>query len=195
MPVRHGLLGLALLWATLCAAQARAIPIIQFEFLGSGQVFSPTDAVAMRGRVTNVSADESLTSAVQSGGFINLSGLAIFDNYVERFPPGFQLAPPGVVNLAPGASLDWTIATWDPWPITGSPGDPVEPGTYVLPLDNFQVGFFVAAGQDSFSVIAREDNASAFEWRVQRPAGVAAPGAAWLILSGLLALSVRRKNR
>src|SRR5690606_14791037 len=60
----------------------------------------------------------------------------IFSNYVET-PGGFGFGPIGLFPLDPGESVDFTVATWSPWPIGGSAGDPVPLGAYEFPASAF----------------------------------------------------------
>src|SRR5690606_30015335 len=117
-------------------SEVRAITTLEFEFLDSGQTVAPTDQVVMRGRVTNT-GDTPLLNALASGG-VNLfiHAPAIFSNYVET-PGGFGFGPIGLFPLDPGESVDFTVATWSPWPIGGSAGDPVPLGDYEFPASAF----------------------------------------------------------
>ena len=174
---------------------SHAIPVIEFEFLGSGQVVSPTDTVEMRGRVTNVS-NEALVGSV-GGGNINFVE-PIFSQYFDPFnPPNF--APPGVIGLAPGESIEWLIVNFVPYPITGSLGDPVQLGLYTFFLTDITTTFFVPAGPDSFTVTAQKTNASDFTWTVvEEPIG-SVPEPSTLAILGFavagLGLAIRRKTK
>jgi len=174
---------------------SQALPVIEFEFLDSGQVVSPTDTVVMRGRVTNVSG-EALTGAVGSGGITFVD--PIFSQYFDPFnPPNF--APPGVISLDPGESLEWNIVNFVPFPITGNLGDPVALGPYTFFLTDITTTFFVPAGLNSFSVTAQKTNAADFTWTVvDEPIG-AVPEPGTLALVGLvfagLAFRMRQKSR
>lgn len=56
----------------------------------------------------------------------------VFNNYVEAFPPGLRFGPGGVFSIGTGDSVTFAIAVWQPWPLTGNPGDPVPEGQYVI---------------------------------------------------------------
>jgi|GEM_PF-4405785 len=174
---------------------SQALPIIEFEFLDSGQIVGPTDTVVMRGRVTNVSG-EALVGAVGGGG-INFVD-PIFSQYFDPFnPPNF--APPGVISLAPGESIEWNIVNFVPFPITGNLGDPVALGLYTFFLSDITTTFFVPAGPNSFTVTAQKTNAADFTWTVvDQPTG-SVPEPNTLVLVGLafagLAFGTRKKHR
>lgn len=174
---------------------SQALPIIEFEFVGSGQVVSPTDTVVMRGRVTNVSG-EALVGAVGNGSLNFVD--PIFSQYFDPFnPPNF--APPGVGSLAPGESIEWNIVNFVPFPITGNLGDPVALGLYTFFLSDITTAFFVPAGPNSFTVTAQKTNAADFTWTVvDQPTGsVPEPGTVALVglaFAGLV-FGARRRTR
>ena len=116
---------------------AQAVPMLSFNFIGSGQTFSPTDEVLIQGKITNVGAEPLIDGL--GGGSITIPP-RIFNQYLDRFPPGISPAPSaithGLFSLDPGETLIYTVALYDPFPIDGNPGDPVDLGQYTLPLDN-----------------------------------------------------------
>ncbi len=177
----------------VAASSAYAIPSLDFEFLDSGQIVGPTDTVVMRGRVTNVG-----TEALDGGngqGTIFFSG-DVFDQYFDPFNPPLS-APPGVTFLEPGESVDWIIVNFVPFPITGNLGDPVLLGDYVFPLANITTSFFVAAGVDSFTVVASQANAEDFRWQVveEIPVQIPEPAPLTIFLGGLLFLAAQSLSR
>lgn len=112
---------------------AWADPVLTFEWVGSGQIFAPTDSVEMKARVTN-SGDMALIDANAFGNIVIFGNAPeVFDNYVEFLSGGFAFGPPGPFSIGTGESVEFTMATWDPFPITGNIGDPVPLGDYVVP--------------------------------------------------------------
>lgn len=155
-----------LLLGMLLPPFARALPILEFEFLASGQTLLPTESVYMRGRITNT-GDTALTGGVGQGSLIVPSPSTLSDMYVLGFPPGAAPFPPGVIELAPGGFIEWVIAHWVPYPLTGSPGDPVLTGEYIFPLTNISTSIFVPNGPASETYTVLRTGASDFRWTVQ----------------------------
>lgn len=188
---RWYLTGLALAVLFFSAPRpAQATVSLTFEWVGSGGVFLPTEDVPMRGRITNT-GDMSLIDAVNFGT-ITIGGVApeVFDNYVEFLTGGFSFGPdPSPYSLPPSGSVEFTIATWRPFPITGSPGDPVPPGPYVVP--NAALSGWVANTFSPFVATPIETSgAGDFTWRVvPEPSGVV------LLLLGAFGVVMRRNRR
>ena len=153
---------------------AQAVPILTFNFVGSGQTFSPTDDVLIQGQITNVGTEPLINGL--GGGMITIPP-RIFNQYLERFPPGVAPAPSvithGLFSLNPGENLIYTVAHYDPFPIGGSPGDSVELGQYILPIADItpQVRIFTP-----FTTINVDTSgASDFGWTVTED-GQSGPG-------------------
>lgn len=185
-------LSVIVLAAFASVGSVKAAPILAFEFLNSGGLFAPTDTVEMRARVTNI-GDMDLVNAVGQGEF--LFGSPVFNEYFD--PSNAVLfAPPGVINLAVGESIDWLAYSFVPFPLSGNVGDPVALGDYVFPLTDIETRFFVAAGPDSQSFTSDESGAAAFTWSVVDRTPVDIPEAASIaILSfGLLSLDAARRR-
>ena len=93
----------------LMSGTARALPVLKFEWVGSGQTVLPTDPVLVQGRYTNI-GDMALVDGIAGGLYTPfLNAPKIFANYVEDT---VRFAPPGLVNLAVGASVTWDIFTY-----------------------------------------------------------------------------------
>ncbi len=170
--------------------------ILDFEFIGSGQTFSPTDDVEIQGRITN-NGDMALDQGIGFGG-ITIPD-RIFNQYFEAFPPGIAFSPPGLVSLNPGESIDWRIALYQPFPITGNPGDPVDLGLYTLPItDDFLITFTVF--NPFRSILVNTSQAGDFIWNVVDGGGVdpqpvPEPASILALACGLLGLAGWRWKR
>lgn len=157
------LLGLMIGILLATGERAHAVVMLDFEFVGSGQIVSPTDTVLMQGRVTNNGTDP-LTNSIGGGMIIIASSIG--DQYITPFPPGTAPAPGGLTTLAPGQSIVWDIALFTPFPIGGALGDPVLPGVYTFSLANITTTFFVISPQ---TFVASKAGASDDRGRKQRP--------------------------
>ncbi|MEM7144302.1 MAG: PEP-CTERM sorting domain-containing protein [Verrucomicrobiota bacterium] len=184
------LAGIALAFLCLLTPRpASANVVLSFEWLDSGGVFQPTEDVPMRGRITNT-GDMSLIDAVNFGT-ITIAGVApeVFDNYVEFLTGGFSFGPDtSPYTLPPSGSVDFTIATWRPFPITGSPGDPVPLGSYVVPnaaLSNWVASTFNPFVQTPITTSGAGD----FRWTV-----VPEPSSALLLLLSGVGVFLRQKK-
>ena len=180
---------------------AQAVPILTFNFIGSGQTVSPTDDVVIQGQITNVGTEPLINGL--GGGMITIQP-RIFNQYLERFPPGVAPAPSvishGLFSLNPGENLIYTIAHYDPFPIGGNPGDPVELGQYILPIADItpQVTIFTP-----FTTIDVDTSGTSdFVWTVSEgngggPDPIPEPSTMLLLGTGLagIALWRRRKGR
>lgn len=170
----------------------RAMPILEFEFLDSGRTYSPTDNVEMRGRITNT-GEAGLLGGVGQGSLTIPLATELGNQYIAGFPPGAAPFPPGVIDLAVGEVIEWTIANWVPFPLTGNLGDPVLEGDYVFPLLNISTSIFVPAGPASFTVNVLQTRAADFEWRVlDESTAVSLPASFSLMAFGMLLLGRRR---
>ena len=178
------------------ASPAQALPVLTFEFLGSGQVVGPTDEVTVRGRITN-SGDP--LSAFLGSDSVTLTP-EIFNNYVPAFPPFLQGRPPVgpptfTTELGTGESLDWTIAIFQPFPLTGNFGDPVPLGRYTLPAANI-VSFYTIFAPDLVDIPFDTSAAADFFWDVvDDSSALPAPPTLLLMLAGLAILSRYRSRR
>lgn len=91
-----------------------------------------------------------------------------YDQYL-RIPGAFpRLAPDSFLTLAAGDSIDWTITTLGPYPITGKRGDPVPVGDYFLTPDSLKITYRI---YDTFNPTNYTDYVVApapsnFVWRV-----------------------------
>ncbi|MEM7279881.1 MAG: PEP-CTERM sorting domain-containing protein [Pseudomonadota bacterium] len=183
-----------LICSLLLAHPVYALPVLEFEFLGSGQTFTTEEIVPMRGRLTNV-GDMAITGGVGFGSVTVPFPSLLFDQYVADFPPGLSPFPPGVINLGVNESLEWTLANWSPFPITGDPGDPVIAADYLFPIANITTQIFVPAGANSVTYDVRQTNASDFQWTASdQPAPVPLPGTLALLLCGLSGLAWRQRR-
>lgn len=182
------LYGIALI---LSPYRANALPILEFEFLGSGQTVSPTDVVTVRGKLTNTG--DPFTTGLGFGA-VTLPG-AVFSQYDSPYPPGLAPGPAGLFSLATNESIEWDIATLSPWPLSGNPGDPVAAGAYVLPLANITTD--VLLFDFNFQqVTALKTNAADFVWTVtDSSTSVPLPGTVLLIAVGLILLSRSAEGR
>jgi hypothetical protein len=181
-----------LVWASVMPCLAVAGPILSFEYVGSGQIVSPTSLVVVQGRITN-SGDSDIVSAMVYGS----AGISqpAYNQYGWASGGYPKLGPTTFVNLAAGASITWTIETFQTWPITGNRGDPVPAGTYFLTPGNFSTYYSLvtqpldpATGQ--FPKILVQSATSNFEWTVTSNASVPEPESWALLGGGLIALLV-----
>ncbi len=179
---------LALAAGLLAPRLAAAAPVLEFVFLDSGRTVSPTESLEMRGRVTNV-GDMALTGAV--GGGSATVPPSVLDQYFDPAVPSPIPFPAGVIDLVPGESIEWLIASLVPFPISGNLGDPVTPGEYVFPLANLTTTFFVPAGPASMTFTAQTTNASDFVWTVAVPE----PAAGLLLAAAGCGLFARGRRR
>lgn len=187
------LIPVAMLTAFCMPGSAWALPSLELEFINSGQIVAPTDSVAMQVRVTNT-GDQDLLDAVAFGN-ISVFFMApdIFYNYTETLSGGFKFGPDGTFDIASGDSVVFTMATWDPWPSPGNPGDPVPLGVYTL------TSSAISATHQAFTPVRMPyvvdvSNAGAFTWEVQEavipPNTVPIPEPATLLLVLLVATGV-----
>lgn len=169
----------------LVAPQVSAAPILDFEFVGSGQTFSPTDSVLMRARITNNGPD-ALINAVGFGG-VNIPD-PIFDQYIVGFPPPPLPVPLGLISLDPGASVDFDMILFEPFPIGGNPGDPVQPGPYVYSVENILFAEFQTFFPEVATFPVNFEQAAPYVWFVSDAPAVPEPSSFALLAVGLIAL-------
>jgi hypothetical protein len=167
---------------------AVAGPILTFEYVGSGQIVSPTSLVVVQGRITN-SGDSDLVSGMLSGKF--KIPQPAYDQYSWLLGTFVNLGPAPVMDLAAGDSITWTILTLQTWPYPAPRGGPVPAGTYFLDPGAISTTFSQFDPVTySFTKILVQPATSNFEWTVTSDAGVPEP-ASWALLGGgLIALLV-----
>lgn len=188
--LRAALLGLM----ALAASPAAAVPVLSFEFLGSGQVLSPTDQVTIRGRITNT-GDSALPSSLRTSFTYLRMPEPVYSQYLW-IAGGFPTGPQSFLDLDPGESIEWIITTLGPFPIDGRRGDPVDPGDYFIAANGVQVTYSVLAPNGATTTERYSTSAAPapFTWTVvAQTASVPAPGAL-LLLAGGLAMVVRRRR-
>lgn len=190
------------LWAAalglfaLTSAPARAVPMLSFEYLGSGQVLSTTDTITVRGRITNT-GDTAMPFSLRSSFTFRRMPQPAYDQYLW-ISGGFPTGPTNFVALDPGESLEWAITTLGPYPITGLRGDPVLPGEYYLETDGIVVTY-AAIDPITFALTGERFTTTAaparFTWTVlAETASVPAPGMLLLLAGGLAALARARRR-
>ncbi|MEM7221392.1 MAG: hypothetical protein AAF495_00330 [Pseudomonadota bacterium] len=189
MSNRFPLAACCLVIALLILAPGRlaAAPILEFEFLGSGQTFGPTDQVLIQARITNNGTDP-LVDAIGFGGVTVPD--QITDQYDDLFPPGINPTPPGpdLLTLNPGNSVTWDFALYDPFPDGGNQGDPVQPGTYIFPSENIFAQFLVFEPEFGF-IPVNTQSAADFVWIVPGgPVAVVEPSSLGMFVISLLLL-------
>lgn len=175
-----GFIGLVLLPCTAFAA-----PVLQFEYLNSGQTYSATDLVVIQGRITNI-GDADLINASPSGSF--LLPQPAYDQYLWA-ADGFPQFGPSVVylSLASGESVTWTIVKLEPYPITGNRGDPVPPGEYFMTPESYTLSYTAYGPDFNFNdavVFSVEPAPSNFVWTVRDTGTEAVPEpGTWLLVA------------
>jgi hypothetical protein len=182
-----------LVLASVMPCLAVAGPILSFEYVGSGQIVSPTSLVVVQGRITN-SGDSDLVSGTPFGTWLMPQPAYNQYLYAAGGFPKFGPANSGV-NLAAGASITWTIATLQTYPITGSRGDPVPAGLYFLTPGAFSTYYSLVTQPldpitHQFPRIPVQPATSNFEWTVTSNASVPEPESWALLGGGLIALLV-----
>lgn len=201
-------LAIALIAGISFLGTARADVTLQFEWIGSGQVFAPTDPVPMKAKVTNFGGDD-LTGASASGSWTPwlvpswFSSTGVGDNYVEdamiKFGP-VTVAPTWSFSIPAGGSVVFTMATWLPSLYPGNFGDPARIGTYVVPASALSLIYSQLPPATSARYSVDLDQAGNFQWTVQDkdtgPGGqVPLPATALLLALGLMLLYVGRAAR
>ena len=185
-----------LVWASIMPCLAVAGPILSFEYVGSGQIVSPTSLVMVQGRITN-SGDSDIVSAMVYGTW--LMPQPAYNQYLYAAGGFPKYGPATFVDLAAGASITWTIATLQTYPITGSRGDPVLAGLYFLTPGAFST-YYSLVTQPLDPITGQYPNipvrpaTSNFEWTVTSNASVPEPESWVLLGGGLIALLVFRKR-
>jgi hypothetical protein len=186
-----------LVWASVMPCLAVAGPILSFEYVGSGQIVSPTSLVVVQGRITN-SGGSDIVSAMVFGTF--LIPQPAYDQYswaVGAFP---KYGPATIVNLAAGDSITWAITTLQTWPNTpgGHRGDPVPAGLYFLNPGAFSIYYSLVTQIDPLTGqnprIPVQSATSNFEWTVTSNASIPEPESWALLGGGLVALLVFGKR-
>lgn len=120
--------------------------------------------------------DSALVDAVSSFTSFLIPQPA-YDQYL-RIPGAFpRLAPDSFLTLAAGESIDWTITTLGPYPITGKRGDPVSVGDYFLTPALLKITYriydtFDPTNYTDYVVAAAPSN---FVWRVVEDTPVPVP--------------------
>jgi hypothetical protein len=174
---------------------AVAGPILTFEYVGSGQIVSPTSLVVVQGRIANI-GDSDIVSAMVYGSF--LIPQPAYNQYSWALGAFPKLGPTTIVNLAAGESITWTITTLQTWPITGHRGDPVPAGTYFLNPGAISTYFSLVTQIDPLTGqnprIPVQPATSNFEWTVTSNASVPEPES-WALLGGGLAALLAFGNR
>lgn len=165
----------------LACAYAGASPMLSFEFTNSGQVVGPTDDVTISARISNVGDPIS-------GAFPSMLGIGpipsqILGQYIDSGLPGIPFS----LTLGTGESVEFDLVTYQPFPLGGSPGDPVATGLYTLPISTVTLQYTEIVFDPVFALIdspVDTADASDFVWTV-RDAAAAVPGPGTLALLGL----------
>lgn len=173
-----------LVLASVMPCLAVAGPILTFEYVGSGQIVSPTSLVVVQGRIANI-GDSDIVSAMVYGSF--LIPQPAYNQYSWALGAFPKLGPTTIVNLAAGESITWTITTLQTWPNTpgGHRGDPVPAGTYFLNPGAISTYFSLVTQIDPLTGqnprIPVQPATSNFEWTVTSNASVPEPES-WALL-------------
>lgn len=166
------------------------MPIIQLDWVNSGQTLSPTDQIVVQTRITNI-GDSDLIDASVGGSF--LIPQPAYDQYLWTLS-GFPSFP-GPLSLSVGESYTWNFTTLETYPITGDRGDPVPLGEYFLDTDSLTLTFSPNFGlnpEGTFSALAPE---SRFVWTVTDAASVPEPALGIPAGVGFLTLSLYSRMR
>ena len=91
-----------LVLASVMPCLAVAGPILTFEYVGSGQIVSPTSLVVVQGRIANI-GDSDIVSAMVYGSF--LIPQPAYNQYSWALGAFPKLGPTTIVNLAAGESI------------------------------------------------------------------------------------------
>ena len=168
-----------LVLASVMPCLAVAGPILTFEYVGSGQIVSPTSLVVVQGRIANI-GDSGLVSGMLGGSF--LLPQPVYDQYSWASWAFTKLGPAPVMDLAAGDSITWTITTLQTWPYPGPRGAPVPAWTYFLDPGTIST-FFYQADPVTYSLtkILVQPATSNFEWTVTSDVSVPEPES-WALL-------------